>query len=211
MGGVSTRSLYLEPKAAPRAGTQCEVLTVGALLRQLLLESLDIPAEYDLRGRDGVLMRLLLLEVARASTLPLFAPLPREPRLAALCLGFLQQPQVHVSPRDWAAQLHKSERSFSRLFRQQTGMSFADWRQQACLLAEGRPVTAVAVALELGYDSPGAFSTMFRKRLGRAPSAFVRGRSSGTRCRRLTLVPQPLASGGCQLGRFYGKACVAPG
>jgi AraC-like DNA-binding protein len=54
-------------------------------------------------------------------------------------------------------------------------MPFGEWRQHACLisalsrLAEGQPVTAVA--LELGYDSPGAFSTMFRRRLGFSPSS----------------------------------------
>ncbi|WP_235510213.1 helix-turn-helix domain-containing protein [Variovorax sp. Root473] len=56
-------------------------------------------------------------------------------------------------------------------------MTFAEWRSQACLLsalaqlARGQPVTTVA--LQLGYDSPGAFSTMFRKKLGQTPSAFM--------------------------------------
>lgn len=177
MVGVSTRSLYIEPQAAPRKGTRCEVLQVTPLLRQLLLAAIDVPAAYDQRGRDGAMMQLILHELALAATLPFFAPLPREPRLAALCMAFLHRPQVHASPQDWARQLHKSERSFSRLFRAETGMAFGAWRQQACLLAalsrlsEGKAVTTVA--LELGYDSPGAFSTMFRKRLGRPPSAFA--------------------------------------
>ncbi|XOT98243.1 helix-turn-helix domain-containing protein, partial [Alcaligenes pakistanensis] len=55
----------------------------------------------------------------------------------------------------------------TRLFRQQTGMSFSEWRQQACLLAAlaklsaGQSVTQIA--LDLGYDSSSAFSTMFRR------------------------------------------------
>ena len=55
-------------------------------------------------------------------------------------------------------------------------MSFGAWRQQACLLAAlprltaGQPVTQVA--LDLGYDSPSAFSTMFKKQFGQAPSQF---------------------------------------
>ncbi|MGJ7541692.1 AraC family transcriptional regulator [Variovorax sp. LT1R16] len=177
MVGVSTRSLYIEPAAAPRAGMQCEVLKVSALLHQLLLEATDTRADYEEHTRDGMLMQLLLHELARAETLPFFAPLPRDPGLAALCIGFLHRPRIHAAPGDWAQQLHKSERNFSRLFRQQTGMAFGEWRQQACLLAalsrlaSGTPVTTVA--LELGYDSPGAFSTMFRKRLGRAPSSFL--------------------------------------
>ncbi|MER7013495.1 helix-turn-helix domain-containing protein [Saccharopolyspora sp. NPDC000359] len=38
------------------------------------------------------------------------------------------------------------------------------------LLSAGRAVTRVAA--ELAYDTPAAFSTMFRKQTGTAPSAF---------------------------------------
>jgi AraC-like DNA-binding protein len=67
-------------------------------------------------------------------------------------------------------------RAFTRAFRRETGMSFGEWRQQACLLvalprlAAGQPVTAVA--LDLGYESPAAFSTMFKRLLGMAPSQY---------------------------------------
>jgi AraC-like DNA-binding protein/mannose-6-phosphate isomerase-like protein (cupin superfamily) len=177
MVGVSTRSLYIEPTAVPRHSTLCEVLVVSPLLRHLLIEAVDLPALYDERGRDGLLMDLMLQEVGRAGSLPFFAPLPVDERLAALCIAFLHDPHVRTSPLDWAQQLHQSERTFGRFFRAQTGMTFSDWRQQACLLsamaqlATGHAVTTVA--LQLGYDSPGAFSTMFRKKLGRTPSEFM--------------------------------------
>ena len=56
-------------------------------------------------------------------------------------------------------------------------MSFGAWRQQACLLAAlprlsaGQSVTQVA--LDLGYDSPSAFSSMFKRRLGKTPMEFI--------------------------------------
>ena len=56
-------------------------------------------------------------------------------------------------------------------------MSFVQWRQRACViqalarLAAAEPVTRIA--LDLGYDSPGAFSTMFRRVLGRSPSTYL--------------------------------------
>ncbi|WP_342595144.1 helix-turn-helix transcriptional regulator [Salinicola lusitanus] len=178
MNGVSTRSLYIEPVAAPRSSSSCEVLVVTPLLHHLLLASASMPALYDESGRDGALAQLLLYELQRAPALPLFAPLPRDPHLARLCRDFLGQPHIHSLPEDWARQLHCSQRTFNRLFRQQTGLSFAIWRQQACLMAAvprllaGSSVTRTA--LELGYDSPGAFSSMFRKVLGQSPTAFVR-------------------------------------
>ena len=77
---------------------------------------------------------------------------------------------------EWADALAMNRRNFTRIFRRETGMSFAEWRQQACLsvalpkLAAGESVTAVA--LDLGYDSPGNFSMMFKRVLGVSPSHY---------------------------------------
>lgn len=178
MNGVSTRSLYIEPLAAPRPSCSCEVLVVTPLLHHLLLASANMPALYDESGRDGALAQLLLYELQLAPSLPLFAPMPQNAHLASMCRDFLGQPNIHSLPEEWARQLHRSQRTFNRLFRQQTGMSFSVWRQQACLMAalprllSGSSVTRTA--LELGYDSPGAFSSMFRKVLDQSPTAFVR-------------------------------------
>jgi AraC-like DNA-binding protein len=66
--------------------------------------------------------------------------------------------------------------TLARLFRQETGMSFTGWRQQARLLealgrlAEGDAVTTIAY--DLGYASPSAFTSMFRRALGRAPTRY---------------------------------------
>ncbi|AKA23101.1 AraC family transcriptional regulator [Pseudomonas chlororaphis] len=177
MLGVSTRSLYIEPEAMPALGSECQVISVSPLMRQLLLEAVDLPLEYDENGRDGALVSLLLHELTRASHLPLHVPLPESPPLLALCQAFLQEPNAHQTPVAWAQHLHISLRTFTRLFRQQTGMSFVQWRQRACVvraltrLAAGEAVTRIA--LDLGYDSPAAFSTMFRRILGQAPTAYL--------------------------------------
>ncbi len=96
----------------------------------MLMEAVELPLEYDEAGRDGALVNLLLHELARATHLPAY-PLPG-PSPAALCLAFLQRPDVHQSPVQWAQQsLSLSLRTFSRHFRQQTGLSFVQWRQRS--------------------------------------------------------------------------------
>lgn len=183
MPGVSTHSLYIEPDAAPRAGGRCEVLQVSPLLHQLLLSACQLPLLYHEDGHDGALIELVLHELKAATPLPMFTPLPQSAPLVALCSDFLRQPDIHCTPEQWAARLNKSARTFHRLFRQQTGMAFRDWRQQACLmyaltaLREGRTITDVA--LSLGYEHPAAFTSMFRKTIGQAPTAFVRQMNGG--------------------------------
>ena len=57
-------------------------------------------------------------------------------------------------------------------------MTFGQWRQQVRLitaleqLAGGAKV--VDVAFNLGYNSPSAFATMFKRQFGASPSAYFR-------------------------------------
>lgn len=176
VGAVQTRSVLLEPGECPGRGNACQVVGVSALLRQLLKASADLPPEYDETGRDGLVMKLLLAEIDRAPRIPIAVPFPSHPALARRCHTFLDAPDANATIDDWADALAMNRRKFTRIFRRETGMSFAEWRQQACVsvalpkLAAGDSVTAVA--LDLGYDGPQNFSTMFKRLLGVPPSSY---------------------------------------
>jgi AraC-like DNA-binding protein len=176
IGAVSTRGVLIADSAGARLGAACRVLAVSPLLQALLREAAELPVDYDEAGRDGLVMRLTVAEIEQAPVVPLAVPFPQHPDLAARCQAFLDDPDARSTIDAWAAALRMNRRSFTRLFRRETGMSFAEWRQQACiavalpLLAAGRPVTAIA--LDLGYDSPASFSTMFRRALGVSPSRY---------------------------------------
>jgi AraC-like DNA-binding protein len=137
----------------------------------------DLPTEYALDGRDGRVMALLLDEIAAAPELPLSTPLPSDPRLARLCRALLEAPALEIDIDAMAHKAGMSRRSFTRLFRAQTGMSFALWRQQACLLAAlallGRGLPVTRVAAELGYAGASAFTAAFRRVLGAPPSRYL--------------------------------------
>jgi len=176
VGAVSTRSVLISRDIRPDHGGRCEVLAVSTLLRSLLIAAADVPLEYDLGGRDGLVMALLMEEIAAAPVIHLSVPFPHGVELARKCHAFLANPDAQQTIDAWSGDLNLGRRAFTRAFRRETGMSFAAWRQQACLLAAlprlaaGEPVTAVA--LDLGYDSPAAFSTMFKRLLGIPPSRY---------------------------------------
>nr|WP_218834688.1 helix-turn-helix transcriptional regulator [Pantoea piersonii] len=175
--GVTTRSLYIAPECAARINhsSRCEVISVSPLLRQLLLEAVDVPPLYE-SERECALMNLLLLELAAMPTRGFDIPLPRQPALLALCQTFLLAPTVHDPAERWARAMFMSASTFRRHFLQQTGMSFSAWRQRACvvsalaLLIAGKPVNEVA--LSLGYDNGSSFATMFRRVTGQPPSFY---------------------------------------
>jgi AraC-like DNA-binding protein len=175
--GVTTRSLYIEPDcvAAFFKYHRCEVISVSPLLRQLLLESVDLPPLYE-STRDRALINLMILELAAMPVREFDIPLPQHPALLALCQAFLLNPSIHDPAERWANALYMSSSTFRRHFLKQIGMSFSAWRQRACvvsalaLLITGKPVNEVA--LTLGYDNASSFATMFRRVTGQPPSYY---------------------------------------
>jgi AraC-like DNA-binding protein len=89
----------------------------------------------------------------------------------------IADPTHGESLEQWASTVGASTRTIARLFRQELGVSFSQWRQQAILaraiplLSQGRPLSHVAQ--ELGYQSQSAFSAMFRRAFGASPRAFI--------------------------------------
>jgi AraC-like DNA-binding protein len=180
VGDVSTRGVMVEPLEAGSLGDANRVVHVSPLLRALLEEACKIVPEYDVPGRDGLVMALLLAELRRAPTVPIAVPFPSSPKLASKCHAFLQAPTPHDTIDDWCTSLGLGRRAFTRAFRRETGLSFGEWRQQACLLialprlVAGEPVTTIA--LDLGYESAAAFATMFKRHTGSAPSRYQQDR-----------------------------------
>ncbi len=176
MTAVSTVTIWVDRAASVPLPADCRVVGLSPLMRSLLIEAIDMPPEYDRHSRDGLVMSLILHELNRLPALPLCLPFPKHDALARRCRSFLQEPQPHDTIDDWSAALNMSRRTFTRLFRKETGLSFSAWRQQACLfaamprLAADQPITSIA--LDLGYDSPAAFTTMFKRLLGVPPSHY---------------------------------------
>ncbi|OIQ83593.1 HTH-type transcriptional repressor of iron protein A [mine drainage metagenome] len=175
---VRMLSLFVRPDALADLPGASRVVGVTDLMRSLIVEAVAIPLRDGTSRRDELIMALLKEEIVRLPEKPLGLPLPRNERLAALCRDFLQDPSPHTTIDHWADRLAMSRSAFTRLFRRETGLGLAAWRQQACLfaalprLADGEAVTSVA--LDLGYDSIAAFSTMFKRVLGAPPSAYLR-------------------------------------
>ncbi|WP_271009873.1 AraC family transcriptional regulator [Paucibacter sp. B51] len=178
------RTLYLHaapPSSRPEAWAQARVLEVTPLLRELVLQLArggESPPELAAQKaqREHWIASLVLDELGRAKPLRLGVDLPQDPRLRRLCEAILQAPQRHTALADWAAEVGASERTVSRLFREQLGSSYAQWRQQVLLAqalslaARKRPMSLIAA--ELGYASASAFSAMVTRTVGMPPSKF---------------------------------------
>lgn len=176
IGEVHMRSTYVRRDAAPLPPVGCKVVGISPLMRELIRSAMDVRVPYRPDSRDGRLMQLLLDELRVLPVLPLHLPMPTDRRVATICESLQRRPEDASTLADWAARLQVHAKTVQRLFVAQTGMTFGQWRQQVRLLralellAAGEKV--IDIALSLGYESPGAFATMFRKHFGCKPSRF---------------------------------------
>lgn len=153
------------------------VLAVGPLLRELIVAHTRGPHDG---SPEHARLRAVLIDQLRASPQqPVRLPAPRTPQLRALCDLLRADPADGRTLAELGRETGASDRTLSRLFRTDLGMTFTQWRTQLrlqhalVLLAEGRPVTTVAHLC--GWSSASAFIDVFRRSFGHTPGAHRSG------------------------------------
>ena len=179
---AAMRTLYIDTEAARTLPSDCCVVAVPPLLRQLILRAMAIGLDYWPDSPEARVMSVILDELRALKPEPLHLPHPRDVRLKRIAQALLADPADGRALADWAKAAGARERTLARLFVKETGLTFGAWRERLRLtaavarLAEGQPVTTVAY--DLGYQSPSAFIAMFRRTLGETPGRYLK-RSAG--------------------------------
>ena len=173
-GEVELHTLGLPVEQNPLGLLTPTVLAVGPLLRELIIASTadtghDEPEQHRLRA--------VLLDQLRASPQqPLHLPVPADPLLGALCDLLAADPADPRTLVELGRVVGASDRTLSRVFRAELGMTFPQWRTQLrlhralVLLAGGMGVTAVAHGC--GWSSASAFIDVFHRTFGHSPGAY---------------------------------------
>ncbi|TGB09548.1 helix-turn-helix transcriptional regulator [Streptomyces sp. MZ04] len=169
-------SLYFEPDRCELDWTEPTPIGVDGLLAHLIayLSRKNLPDDARLRAEAVVLDLLRPLPAT-----PIDVPDPTDDRVRAVTDALLADPADPRSLEAHARAVGVSRRTLTRLFVQDTGMSFDRWRTHVRLraalplLAEGRPVSRVAHAV--GYATPSAFLAAFRRTVGTSPGRYLNG------------------------------------
>jgi AraC-like DNA-binding protein len=186
-GVTDMRGILFGPDLARRGRAEPTVVAVSGLLRELILALTDRPDRApDARRR---LEEVAVDQLGEAPDQPLRLPEPRDDRLRALTALLLADPAADATLAELGRRVGASPRTLSRLFAEELGMSFHQWRTQLrihralVLLADGRSVTRTAV--DCGWANPSAFIETFTRIVGRTPGRYAADlhRGAGTaRC-----------------------------
>jgi AraC-like DNA-binding protein len=185
-GPTEMRTLVFAQTVNPLSLNRPTVLAADPLLREVIAALCEgqgpdgspaEPAGHALDARQRRHLELVALDrLRRVEELPFSLPAPRDDRLRALAGILAAEPADERPLPELGRCVGASERTLSRLFRTELGMSFPQWRGQLrlqralTLLAAGRSVTAVAG--DCGFRSPSAFIDAFRRAFGTTPGRY---------------------------------------
>lgn len=148
-------------------------IVITPLVRELIVHLDRNPRPDPMRTRVESLL-LDLLEPT-ASTI-VHVPLPIDPRIRAIADELIANPADQRDLAAWGHEVGAGMRTLTRLFSNETGMTFARWRTHVRIraalthLAHGASIGATARAV--GYRKPGAFSEAFFRITGQSPSGW---------------------------------------
>jgi AraC-like DNA-binding protein/quercetin dioxygenase-like cupin family protein len=178
---VRTASVFFHPALGLRAHERVRIIAVPPVLREMVLYARRWPVSRP--DDDPVAAQFLaalgsLIEESLDDELPLRLPVSRQPQVAAA----MRYTRAHLPDATLAgacAAAAISQRSLRRAFQAEAAMP---WRQYLlesrllramALLAEPGP-SILAVAAEVGFDSPGGFTRAFRRYTGETPLDYRR-------------------------------------
>src|SRR5262245_6273410 len=175
-GRVSMRTLYLLPRLARAVPKTCFVLNISPLLKELILHACALPRLSRRVPVQKRILEIILDQILAAPSVPLQLPHPSDRRALRVVEAMMADPGASKTLAGLCKDCGASKRTIERIFLVETKMTFRRWRQQLRLqhalqlLASGEKVTGVA--LDAGYSSPSAFTSMCRKQLGTTPNRY---------------------------------------
>ncbi|HEY2315426.1 MAG TPA: helix-turn-helix transcriptional regulator [Streptosporangiaceae bacterium] len=174
-GTATMRSAYVRPARCPISWTEPTPVSASPLLAELIGYLADPGLTAGQRANAEAVLVDLLRPVAMTTV---EVRMPADDRARQVADAIAANLADGRTLAEWGREVGASERTLSRAFLADTGVSFGRWRTllrvQAALaaLARGEPVGNVA--RHVGYDSDSAFVQAFRRETGVTPAAYFR-------------------------------------
>ncbi|MEH3139546.1 MAG: helix-turn-helix transcriptional regulator [Mycobacterium kyogaense] len=177
LGGTDVRIIVIPVELSQWLPDQPSVFEVGPLLREgivaLTTRQVASPGAY------ARLRAVLLDELVAAPEQPLSMPEPKDDRLCAVAELLDADPAQTTTLAELGRAVGASERTLSRLLRNEFGMSFPRWRTllrvHHGIMCLHRGYSVIHTANACGWSNPSSFIEAFTAVMGQTPGSYQRG------------------------------------
>ncbi|MGC5363655.1 AraC family transcriptional regulator [Streptomyces sp. DT24] len=175
-GRTDMRIVFMAPSLAALLPEHPAVLVMTPLAREAILSLTG--SERRPPGARSRLRRVIIDDITTAPEQPLHLPEPHDDRLRAVVALVKEGMSTPLTLSHLGHRVGASERTLSRLFQQETGMSFPQWRTQLrvhhALLLLTAEVSVTNTAIACGWANPSAFIDAFTTLVGQTPGQYQR-------------------------------------
>ncbi len=176
------QSLYIDTQVHPDLPKHFCIKQVSPLLRQMILDVEHWQEPWDESSIYGLKAQVLAYEITAASEVPIQVPSPSDRRLAIVCEQLMRQPDIKHSLKEWGQIVGASDKTLSRLFKSDLGISFHHWRLHVRMMHAvsllDKNLSSTDIALAIGYCSDSAFTHAFNGYFGYPPGEYKRSSSN---------------------------------
>lgn len=167
-------SIYIDRALCTNMPERPCTLALSPLIKAILADFADRGITVPETDADRRLAFVLVDQLLKAPRRESFLPISDDELLRPVINALQANASDRKSLAEWARSLGTTEKTLSRRFQGQLGISFNEWRQRLKLVAslslieDGKSVQSIAN--ELGYSSASAFIAMFRRQTGTSPT-----------------------------------------
>lgn len=181
--------IYLNPDTSSNISShinvdqlkQTKAISVTPFLRELILHinccvNSSVNSAHSSKKEILNLVDVLVDQICDSDTYDMTLLLPRDRRLMQIFKTLMENPQLDTKLSAWAKKVGASERTLSRLFMKELGMSFPLWRQHLRLVSSlsllATHCSIQEVAYEVGYHSDSSFIYAFKNVFKQTPQQY---------------------------------------
>lgn len=176
---VEGGSVFLHPKLVNWPVEPVRIIAAQPLLREMVKEAARWHAKDGSKNEFRTSYFRALVHLCREwlrDDMPFWLPSSADPQLAR-AIDYTLSDLANATAVEAARQAAMSTRSFRRRFTADLGLTWRDYLVKARLLRSlellGRPTASVAdVALQIGFESPSAFSKAFHRFTAERPTDY---------------------------------------
>ena len=174
-GTIEYRSIYIQPDYLSLPWRDIQMLSVNALLKEVLERvalwaediDLDTPANQNL-------LAVLVDELKAATVEPILLAFPKDRRLYSMS-SQLDEAYCLPSLGELASKVGASDKTITRIFKKETGMSYQQWRLMRAIELLSEDLMVSDVSDRLAFASDSAFISFFRQHTGLTPGSYTHG------------------------------------